>query len=64
MADLGELREWWRADALCGGERVAQLWILGFQLDETAKKPVILSVAHQRVVEDVVAIVVQGQLLA
>ena len=62
MLDLHEAVERRRADALGGGVGRPQLRVLGLDVAQLVEQRVVLVVADQRVVEDVVMVVVAGQL--
>jgi hypothetical protein len=64
VADLLELGDGLGAHALCGRVRRAQLRVLGLDPPQLVEQRVVRVVPDDRVVEDVVAVVVLGQLAA
>ena len=64
MDDLRELRRRLRPDALRRRVRVGEVGARGLQRQQFAEERVVLRVGDERSVENVIAVVVEAQLLA
>ena len=64
MSKLLELRQWRSADALSRRIRAGEFRMRAFELLQFAKQPVVLGIAHQRLVEHIVLTVMQFQFRA
>jgi len=58
MLNGSEFFQRWGADLLGWGIRRSELRILPFQFDQAAKKAIVIRVANQRIVYDVVLVIV------